>query len=81
MEDGKKMNKFFFLLMLFGIGSVAGLGVLAPEFDLIAQKMGIFHTEDVGLDGCTCLDQSGAIVACDSIVTSDPLCPTTTPPP
>ena len=75
------MNKFFFLLVLFGIAGAASLGVLAPEFDLIVQQMGVFHTEDVGLTGCTCVDAvTGLPTTCDATVTTDPLCIVTPPP-
>jgi hypothetical protein len=70
------MNRFFFLIVILGIASgAATLGGLAGEFDLIVQKMGIFHTEDVGLEGCTCIDDStGLPTSCGPIVTNDPLC-------
>ena len=74
------MNRFFFLMILFGIGSVASIGLLAPEFDLIVQQMGVFHTEDVGLTGCVCVNEAGTVIPCDSTVTTDPLCIPTPPP-
>ena len=79
------MNKFFFLMILFGLGSLVSIGVLAPELELIVQQLGIFFTEDVGLLGCTCLDSvTGDIVPCEDAfnneVTTDPLCVPKPPP-
>ncbi len=61
-------------MILFGLGSVASIGVLAPELDLIAQKIGIFFTDDVELTGCTCVDfVTGDPVACQTGLAGDPL--------
>jgi len=46
------MNKFFFLMILVGLASVASFGILSNDFVAIVQKLGIFHTADVGLTGC-----------------------------
>ncbi len=68
------MNKFFFLMILFGLGSVASIGVLAPELELIAQQVGIFFTDEVGLLGCTCVDfVTGIPVDCQTGEAADPL--------
>ena len=70
------MNRFFFLIILFGLASVASFGMLTNTFDMMVQKLGIFHTADVGLDGCTCFDAiTGLPTDCDQVVTDNPLCP------
>ena len=46
------MNRFFFLIILFGLASAASYGMLTNTFDMMVQKLGIFHTADVGLTGC-----------------------------
>ena len=70
------MNKFFFFMILFGLASVASFGILSNDFEAIVQKLGIFHTADVGLTGCRCFDAvTGVeIIPCDGVVTSDQLC-------
>ena len=70
------MNRFFFLIILFGLASVASFGMLTNTFDMMVQKLGVFHTADVGLTGCRCFDAvTGVeIIPCDGVVTSDQLC-------
>ena len=70
------MNKFFFFIILFGLLSAAGLGMLSNEFTLFLQGLGVFHGDDdnVILDGCVCVIDIGP-VACDDEVFTDPLCP------
>ncbi len=76
------MNKIFFLIILFGLASAAGIGMLSTDFAIILQKLGVFHTEDVGLDGCECFDENGVqLTNCDQNVLDNPLCPSTIPPP
>lgn len=61
-------------MILFGLGSVASIGVLAPELALIAQKIGIFFTDEVELTGCTCVDfVTGDPVDCQTGLAGDPL--------
>jgi len=72
------MNKLVFLMILFGLASIATVGILAPEFDIIVQKLGVFHTEDVNLVGCICVNELGVTVPCGT-VDLDPLCIPTPP--
>jgi len=75
------MNKIFFLIILFGLASAAGIGMLSTDFAIILQKLGVFHAEDVTLDGCECFDENGVQVnQCDPVVLANPLCPSTIPP-
>ena len=69
------MNKFFFLIILFGLASAAGLGMLSNEFMLFLQGLGVFHGVDdnVILAGCVCVDDS-EVVDCEPEVSADPLC-------
>ncbi len=70
------MNKFFFLIILFGLASAVGLGMLSNEFTLFIQGLGVFHGVDdnVILAGCECVDGS-ELVACDHEIFTHPLCP------
>ena len=75
------MNKFFFLMIMFGIASAISLGILAPDIDLILQKVGIFHKADVGLAGCTCVYSSPQeLAACQAVIALEPLCQITPAP-
>ena len=73
------MNKFLFLMVLIGLASVASIGILAPDFDVIVQKLGVFHTEDVNLVGCDCVLEGGGTTDCGLFIDSLELC-TPTPP-
>ena len=72
------MNKLFFLTIILAFATIASAGVLGVNFDIIAQALGVFSTEDVELLGCECVDTLGNTIPCDdadSTVTDDPLCP------
>ena len=70
------MNKILFLIVLFGLGSAAGIGMLTNNFEVIVQKLGVFHTGDVTLAGC--FDSvTQALVTFGTY----PLCPSSPPPP
>ena len=76
------MNKFLFLTIILAFASIVSVGSLGVNFDMIAQGLGIFHTVDVELLGCDCVDRSGNTVLCDDanvVVTGEELCPTTSP--
>jgi hypothetical protein len=64
-------------MILFVFAGMVSMGVLAPEFAFFVTQIGIFHTEDVTLDGCRCVDsETGEILDdCDELLESD-LCPT-----
>ncbi len=73
------MNKFLFLTIILAFASIVSVGALGVNFDMIVQALGVFHTEEVTLLGCECVDASGMDVPCDDanvVVTADPLCPT-----
>ena len=74
------MNKLFALTVILAFASIVSVGALGVNFDMIAQALGIFHTADVELLGCDCVDRSGNTVPCDDanvVVTGEELCPTT----
>ena len=56
------MNKILFFIILTGFISLAGVGALLTEFDLIAQDLKVFERDTVV--ACTCYDSSGTIVTC-----------------
>jgi hypothetical protein len=77
------MNKLFFLMLLFGFGGLLSIGILGPDFALIAQKLGIFYVEDAGfiVVGCDCVDsETGAPVSCDPALDTYLLCVPDPPP-
>jgi len=74
------MNKLFFLTIILAFASIVSVGSLGVNFDMIAQALGIFHTDEVTLLGCDCVDAVGDMVDCDDanvVVTGEELCPTT----
>jgi hypothetical protein len=74
------MNKFLLLTIILAFASIVSVGSLGVNFDMIAQTLGVFHTADVELIGCDCVDVSGNTVPCDDanvVVTGEELCPTT----
>lgn len=56
------MNKILFFIILAGFISIAGIGALSTEFDIIAQDLGIFERDTVV--ACTCYDSLGNIITC-----------------
>ena len=71
------MNKFLLLTIILAFASIVSVGSLGVNFDIIAQDLGIFHTADVELIGCDCVDASGMTVPCDDgnvNAAADPLC-------
>jgi len=74
------MNKFLLLTIIFAFASIVSVGSLGVNFDMIAQALGIFHTADVTLLGCDCVDALGnPLPTCDDanvVVTNEALCPT-----
>ena len=71
------MNKFLFLTIILAFASIVSVGSLGVNFDIIAQDLGIFHTADVELIGCDCVDSLGKFAECDDanvMVTGEELC-------
>ena len=56
------MNKILFFIILTGFISIAGVGTLLTEFDLIAQDLVVIEYDDVV--ACTCYDSLGNIITC-----------------
>lgn len=74
------MSKFFALTVILAIASIASVGVLGVNFDMITQALGAFSFEDstIELLGCDCFDKDGNSIDCNDanvVVTDDPLCP------
>ena len=76
------MNKFLLLTIMLAFASIVSVGSLGVNFDMIAQALGIFHTAEVTLLGCDCVNAAGDTVPCDDanvVITGEELCPTTSP--
>jgi hypothetical protein len=67
------MNKILFFIILTGFISIASIGALSTEFDLIPQDLVVLERDKVV--ACTCIDAvTGAGVACDPPIPSA-MCP------
>ena len=67
------MNKILFFIILTGFISIAGIGALSTEFELIPQDLAVFERDNVVR--CTCIDAvTGASVACNPPIPSA-MCP------